>query len=89
MLMLIKWVTCLTSKVPNKTNVSVGDYIDTVIILGFPLDTVGLVVLAHMFHIHEAVFLSSDAWSTSRNKFLMSCQFRLIYSMEIVIFLKQ
>ena len=53
----------------NKTNVSFKDHIDTA----------GLVVLAHMFHNHEAVFLASGAWLTSRNKSPKLCQFRLIY----------
>ena len=66
-------------KVLNKTIVSVEDYIVTVTIPGFILNPVGLVVLAHMFLIHEAVFLSSGAWSTSMNKSLKLCQFRLIY----------
>ena len=79
MLIFINWVICLTGKVLSKTIVSVEDYIDTITIPGFILDPVGLVVLAHMFLIHEAVFLSSGAWSTSRNKSLKLCQFRLIY----------
>ena len=79
MLIFIKLVICLIGKVLNKTIVSAEDYIDTVTIPGFILDPVGLVVLAHMFLIHEAVFLSSGAWSTSMNKSLKLCQFRLIY----------
>ena len=52
---------------------SLEDYTDTVTMPGVPIDPVCVLVLAHMFHFHIAIFISKGVWSTSKEKLLKKC----------------
>ena len=71
------WVLNIGKNVLKST--SLEDYIDTVTLPGVPIDPVCVLVLAHMFHFHIAIFVSKGVWSTCKDRSLKKCRFRLIF----------
>ena len=58
---------------------SLEDYIHTVTTQGVQIDPVCVLVLAHMFHFHVAIFVSKGVWSTCKDRSLKKCRFGLIF----------
>ena len=58
---------------------SLEDYIDTVTLPGDPINPFCVLVLAHMFHFHIAIFVSKRVWGTFRDRSLKKCRFGLIF----------
>ena len=64
MLANMEWVMIIGKTVLTSTTLE--DYIDTVMMPGFPIDPVCVLVLAHMFHFHVAIFITKGVWSTCK-----------------------
>ena len=58
MIVNMDWVLNIGKNVLKST--SLEDYIDTVTTPGVPINPVCVLVLAHMFHFHVAIFVSKE-----------------------------
>ena len=63
-----------------KKGIKVEDYCNDLLELNFPLDTLGLLVIARMFHNHIAIILKECIWTTQGSNDTDRCSIFLIYS---------
>ena len=63
----IDWIAKVGGDLLHKKGIKVEDYSNDLVELNFPLDTLGLLVIAHMFHNHVAIILKERIWTTQGN----------------------
>ena len=76
----IKWIAKVGGDLLCKKGIKIQDYSNDLVELNFPLDTLGLLVIAHMFHNHSAIILKEHIWKTQGNNDTDCCLIFLIYS---------
>ena len=76
----IDWISKVGGEMLHKKGIKVEDYCNDLLELSFPLDTLGLLVIAHMFHNHIAIILKEHIWTTQGNNDTDRCSIFLIYS---------
>ena len=76
----INWIAKVGGDLLHKKGIKVEDYCNDLVELNFPLDTLGLLVIARMFHNHIAIILKERIWTTQGNNDLDQCLIFLIYS---------
>ena len=76
----INWIAKVGGDLLHKKGIKVEDYSNNLVELNFPLDTLGLLVIAHMFHNHIAIILKERIWTTQGNNDTDHCSIFLIYS---------
>ena len=76
----IEWIAKVGGELLHKKGIKVEDYCNDLVELKFPLDTLGLIVIAHMFHNHIAIILKECIWTTQGNNDIDRCSIFLIYS---------
>ena len=55
------------SKILGKKKIDLDDYCENMYTMATPVDQLGLLILAHMYHRHFCVFLRNGVWTTRRN----------------------
>ena len=76
----IEWIAKVGGDLLCKKGIKVEDYCNDLVELKFPLDTLGLLVIACMFHNHTAIILKEHIWTTQGNNDTDHCLIFLIYS---------
>ena len=76
----INWIAKVGGDLLHKKGIKVEDYCNNLVELKFPLDTLGLLVIARMFHNHIAIILKESIWTTQGNNDIDHCSIFLIYS---------
>ena len=76
----IDWIAKVGGNLLHKKGIKVENYCNDLVELKFPLDTLGLLVIACMFHNHIAIILKECFWTTQGNNDTDRCSIFLIYS---------
>ena len=76
----IDWIAKVGGDLLHKKGINVEDYCNDLLELNFPLDTLGLLVIACMFHNHIAIILKERIWTIQGNNDIDHCSIFLIYS---------
>ena len=76
----IEWIQKVGGDLLRKKGIKVEEYCNDLVELNFPLDTLGLLVIAWMFHNHIAIILKEHIWTTQGNNDIDRCSIFLIYS---------
>ena len=76
----IDWIAKVGGDLLHKKGIKVEDYCNDLVEQNFPLDTLGLLVIACMFHNHIAIILKEHIWTTQGNNDTDRCSIFLIYS---------
>ena len=76
----IEWIQKVGGDLLHKKGIKVEEYSNDLVELNFPLDTLGLLVIAWMFHNHIAIILKECIWTTQGNYDIDHCLIFLIYS---------
>ena len=76
----IEWIAKVGGELLRKKGIKVEEYCNDLVELNFPLDTLGLLVIARMFHNHITVILKERIWTTQANNDIDCCSIFLIYS---------
>ena len=75
----INWIAKVGGDLLCKKGIKVEDYCNDLVELNFPLDTLGLLVIARMFHNHIAIILKERIWTSQGNNDTDDCLIFLIY----------
>ena len=76
----LDWLEKLPKVVLAEVNMSIEDYINTMSTLGVPLDFIGIVVLAQIYHMHVAIYTTSGIWSTSSSHPYKDARFGIVFN---------
>ena len=76
----IEWIQKVGGDLLHKKGIKVEEYCNDLVELNFPLDTLGCLVIAWMFHNHIAIILKERIWTTQGNNDIDRCSIFLIYS---------
>ena len=76
----------IASDLLKRKGLSVQEYCDNIVKLGWPLDKIGLVLFACLYKIHICVFVEGKFWTTDRKETIKSADIYLVYCDKLRFF---
>ena len=76
----INWIAKVGDEMLCKKGIKVEDYCNDLVELNFPLDTLGILIIARMYHRHIAIILKECIWTTHASNDTDCCLIFLIFS---------
>ena len=76
----INWIAKVGGEMLRKKGIKVEDYCNDLVELNFPLDTLGILIIARMYHRHIAIILKECIWTTQGSNDTDCCSIFLIFS---------
>ena len=73
------WVEAITNPVLSKKGSNVDDYIDFTAKPGTPVDEIGLLIFARMYHLHMCIIMEDRCWTTQCEHDLGRCSVFIAY----------
>ena len=74
------WIASVSHDIPSRKGINVKDYVNNLQDLSTPLDSLGLLIIAQMYHRHSAVFMKDSIWSTRGNNSIENCTIYFAYN---------
>ena len=74
-----EWITRVGGKLLAKKKLDLDEYLSNLYLCLTPVDQLGLLILAHLYHRHFAVFLKNGVWTTRRNNSMQNCKIYFVY----------
>ena len=75
----VEWITSVGEKFLKRKNLPVSKYIDNLQRPDVPLDQLGLLIYARMYHQHFAIILKGTIWSTKSDNSIEGCDLVFAY----------
>ena len=75
----LKWVREVSQHFIQRKKIPFGDYLQNLEDISIPLDQVGLLVYARMYHQHFAIILRNSIWTTRADNKYINCAITLAY----------
>ena len=76
----MQWIQCVGAEILAKKKLKIEDYCNDLSEMVTPIDQLGLLIIAHMYHQHFGVFLKDGVWSTRRDNSLENCTIYFAYN---------
>ena len=74
-----KWVEDIANPVLFRKGSADDDYIEFIIKPGTPVDEIGLLIFARMYHLYMCIIMEDCCWTTQRNHDLDRCMVFISY----------
>ena len=74
------WIASVGQDIISCKGIKVEDYVNDLSDLLTPLDQLGLLIIARMYHRHFAVFMKDSVWSTCRDNSIENCAIYFAYN---------
>ena len=69
----INFVSKIATYIFERKVITIDDYMETICDLGQPLDEIGIVLIARMYHVHVAVMQNKYYWTTRKDHDVQVC----------------
>ena len=76
----MQWIQCVGGEILGKKKIKIEDYCNDLSEMVTPIDQLGLLIIARMYHRHFGVFLKDSVWSTRRDNSLENCTIYFAYN---------
>ena len=74
-----EWIVRVGGKLLAKKKLDLDEYLSNLYLLLTLVDQLGLLILAHLYHRHFAVFLKNGMWTTRKNNSMEHCKIFFVY----------
>ena len=74
------WIASVEENILSWKGLKVEDYVNDLQELATPIDQLGLLIIARMYHRHFAVFMKDGVWSTHANNSIENCAIYFAYN---------
>ena len=74
------WISSVGETILARKGIKVEDYVNDLQDLSTPIDQLGLLIIARMYHRHFAVFMKDYVWSTRRDNSIENCAIYFAYN---------
>ena len=74
------WIASVSHDILSRKGIKVEDYVNDLQDLSTPLDHLGLLIIARMYHRHFAVFMKDSVWLTRSNNSIENCAIYFAYN---------
>ena len=74
-----EWITQVGGKLLAKKKLDLDKYLSNLYLLLTPVDQLSLLILAHLYHRHFAVFLKNGVWTMRKNNSMENCKKKFVY----------
>ena len=74
------WISSVGETILRKKGIKVEDYVNDLQDLSTPIDQLGLLIIARMYHRHFAVFMKDYVWSTCCDNSIENCAIYFAYN---------
>ena len=73
------WITQVGGKILAKKKLDLDKYLSNFYLCLTPVDQLSLLILAHLYQRHFAVFLKNGVWTTRKNNSMENCKIYFVY----------
>ena len=74
------WIASVGENILSRKGLKIEDYVNNLQELATPIDQLGLLIIAQMYHRHFAVFMKDGVWSTCANNSIENCAIYFTYN---------
>ena len=74
------WIASVQENILSRKGIKIEDYVNDLQELATPIDQLGLLLIAGMYHRHFAVFMKDGVWSTRANNSIENCAIYFTYN---------
>ena len=75
-----KWIHFIGDSFLHRKGLSLDEYMANIVSPGVPIDELGLMIMAKMYHAHVAVIMKDYTWTTGWNLLAKECKFIFTYT---------
>ena len=75
----VTWIRSVGSSFLQRKGIPIGDYLMNLQDISIPLDQLGILVYARMYHKHYAIVLKDSVWTTRKDNSLKDCSVIFAY----------
>ena len=73
------WISQVGGKILAKKKLDLEEYLSNLYLCLTPVDQLGLLILAHLYHRHFVAFLKNGVWTTRKNNSMENCKIYFEY----------
>ena len=74
------WIASVGENILSRKGLKIEDYVNDLQELATPIDQLGLLIIARMYHRNFAVFMKDGVWSTHANNSIENCAIYFTYN---------
>ena len=74
------WIASVGENILSRKGLKIEDNVNDLQELATPIDQLGLLIIARMYHRHFAVFMKDGVWSTRANNSIENCAIYFTYN---------
>ena len=82
----MEWVQQILEKILALKHIPLQDYIDLIMTPCQPLDEIGILIVAYIYHIHICIILKDTYWCTRVDKDANKCDLTFAYMGSLVFY---